>query len=253
MTGFFRSDRLPWGRVEEVSIFGNLFKADSVILAGAAGFLIGFVLLLIFLYRRIMFVARKRGQKPVSVPKPLESLRNLLLIFLWISVFGVLLFAGFFFRAYRAFTWEEPVAEIIIEHQEKSGLSSITIIQDEAGGEPRARRFDVAGDQWVLEGDILKWRSWLNFLGLHTRYRLTRLRSRYLQTSDEMTKPSTIHRLVENEDNPLWRHLYKYGPRLPMVSTVYGNAVFQSSGEDVSFRVYVGTSGFIARKIETKK
>ena len=72
MIGFFEG-------VEEVSIFGNLFKTDSVILAGAAGILIGFVLLLIFLCRRILFVARKRGQKPVSVPKPLESLRNLLL------------------------------------------------------------------------------------------------------------------------------------------------------------------------------
>jgi len=241
LIGFFQCDKFTARR------------ANIIILAGAAGFLIGFVLLLIFIYRRILFVARKLGRRPASVPKPLESLRNLLLIFLWISVFGMLLFAGFFFRAYRAFTLEEPVAEIIIEYQEKSGLSSITIIQDEPEGEPRTRRFDVAGDQWVLEGDILKWRNWLNFLGLHTRYRLTRLRSRYLQTSDEMTKPSTIHRLVENEDNPLWKYLYKYGPRLPMVSTVYGNAVFQLSGEDASFRVYVGTSGFIARKIKTKR
>ena len=253
MTVFFRSDKLVAGKAEEVLIFRNLFKADFVILAGAAGFLLGLMLLLIFLYRRILFVARKLGGKPASVPKPLESLRNLLLIFLWTSVFGMLLFAGFFFRAYRAFTLEEPVAEIIIEHREKGGLSSITIIQDEQGGKPKARRFDIAGDQWVLEGDILKWRSWLNFLGLHTRYRLTRLRSRYLQTSDEMTRPSTVHPLVENENNPLWKYLYKYGPRLPMVSTVYGNAVFQLSGEDGIFRVYVGTSGFIARKIESKK
>jgi hypothetical protein len=226
---------------------------DFVILAGAAGFLIGLVLLLVFLWRRILFVARKLGRKPASVPKPLESLRNLLLIFLWTSVFGMLLFAGFFFRAYRAFTLEEPVAEIIIEHPAKGEASSITIIQDEQKGEPRVRRFDVAGDQWVLEGDILKWRSWLNFLGLHTRYRLTRLRSRYLEASDEMTKPSTVHPLVENEDSPLWKYLYKYGPRLPMVSTVYGNAVFQTSGEDAIYRVYVGTSGFIARKAESKK
>jgi hypothetical protein len=224
-----------------------------VILAGAIGFLIGLVLLLVFLWRRILFVARKLGRKPASVPKPLESLRNLLLIFLWTSVFGMLLFAGFFFRAYRAFTLEEPVAEIIIEHPAKGEASSITIIQDEQKGEPRVRRFDVAGDQWVLEGDILKWRSWLNFLGLHTRYRLTRLRSRYLEASDEMTKPSTVHPLVENEDSPLWKYLYKYGPRLPMVSTVYGNAVFQTSGEDAIYRVYVGTSGFIARKAESKK
>ena len=220
MTVFFRSDKLVAGKAEEVLIFRNLFKADFVILAGAAGFLLGLMLLLIFL---------------------------------WTSVFGMLLFAGFFFRAYRAFTLEEPVAEIIIEHREKGGLSSITIIQDEQGGKPKARRFDIAGDQWVLEGDILKWRSWLNFLGLHTRYRLTRLRSRYLQTSDEMTRPSTVHPLVENENNPLWKYLYKYGPRLPMVSTVYGNAVFQTSGEDAIYRVYVGTSGFIARKAESKK
>jgi len=226
---------------------------DFVILAGAAGILIGFVLLLVFLWRRILFVARKLGRKPASVPKPLESLRNLLLIFLWTSVCGMLLFAGFFFRAYRAFTLEEPVAKIIIEHPDGGEVSSITIIQDDQKGESRTRRFDVAGDQWVLEGDILKWRNWLNFLGLHTRYRLTRLRSRYLEASDEMTKPSSIHPLVENEDHPLWRYLYKYGPRLPVVSTVYGNAVFQASGENAVFRIYVGTSGFIARKAESEK
>lgn len=221
---------------------------DFVILAGAAGILIGFVLLLVFLWRRILFVARRLGGKPASVPKPLESLRNLLLVFLWTSVWGMLLFAGFFFRAYRAFTWEEPVAMIIIEHSDEGEASSITIIQDERKGETRTRRFDVAGDQWVLEGDILKWRNWLNFLGLHTRYRLTRLRSRYLEASDEMTKPSSVHPLVNNEAHPLWKYLYKYGPRLPMVSTVYGNAVFQASGEDAIYRIYVGTSGFIARK-----
>jgi hypothetical protein len=148
---------------------------------------------------------------------------------------------------------EEPVAKIIIEHPDGGEVSSITIIQDDREGETRTRRFDVAGDQWVLEGDILKWRNWLNFLGLHTRYRLTRLRSRYIEASDEMTKPSSVYPLVENEDHPLWRYLYKYGPRLPMVSTVYGNAVFQASGEDAVFRIYVGTSGFIARKAESKE
>jgi hypothetical protein len=226
---------------------------DFVILAGAAGILIGFVFLLAFLWRRILFVARKLGRKPASVPTPLESLRNLLLIFLWTSVCGMLLFAGFFFRAYRAFTLEEPVAKIIIEHPDKGETTSITIIQDEEKGEPRIRRFDVAGDQWVLEGDILKWRNWLNFLGLHTRYRLTRLRSRYLEASDEITKPSSVYPLVKNENHPFWKFLYKYGPRLPMVSTVYGNAVFQASGEDAIYRIYVGTSGFIARKAESKE
>jgi hypothetical protein len=225
-----------------------------MIIAGAVGLLVGLALLLVFLYRRILFVAKRLAKKPATSPaKPLESLRNLLLIFLWTAVFGMVLFAGFFFRAYHAFTLEEPVAEIVIEHTEAGETSSITLIQQEPGEKARVRRFDVAGDQWVLEGDILKWHDWLNFLGLHTRYRLTRLRSRYLQASDEKSKPSSIHSLVENEDDPLWKYLYKYGPRLPMVSTVYGNAVFQLSGEGGIFRVFVGTSGFIARRIEPKR
>ncbi len=224
-----------------------------MILAGAVGLLTGLVLLLIFVCRRILFVARKLGGKPASAPRLLESLRNLLLIFLWTSFFGMLLFAGFFFRAYRAFTLEEPVAEVIIAPKGNAGLNSITIIQDKQGGDARVRQFEVAGDQWVLEGDILKWRNWLNFLGLHTRYRLTRLTSRYLRASDEKVKPRTVYPLVENEDSPFWRLLYEYGPRIPMVSTVYGNAVFQSSDEGAVFRVYIGTSGFIARKQQPKE
>jgi hypothetical protein len=234
-------------------ILSHVLKTDFVMLAAAAGFLAGLVLLLVFLYRRILFLIRKIGGKETRAPKLAESLRNLVLILLLTSIFGMLLFAGFFFRAYRAFTLEEPVAEVVISHPVKGGVSSITIIQDEPGGKNRARRFEVAGDQWVLEGDILKWRSWLNFLGLHTRYRLTRLRSRYIRTSDEMTKPSTIFPLVEDEDSPLWKWLYRLGPSVPMVSTVYGNAVFQSSGEDGAFRIYVGTSGFIIRRIEKGK
>lgn len=224
-----------------------------IIIAGAIGLLIGLVLLLVFLYRRILFVAKRLAKRPATAPaKPAASLRNLLLIFLWTAVFGMVLFAGFFFQAYHAFTLEEPVAEIIIERPLAGQPASVTLVQEVNGKEPRVSRFDLVGDQWVLEGDILKWSSALNFLGLHTRYRLTRLRSRYIQSSDERAKPSSIHSLVENEDDPLWKHLYKFGPRLPMVSTVYGNAVFQMSGEAGAFRVFVGTSGFIVRKIEPK-
>jgi len=106
----------------------------------------------------------------------------------------------------------------------------------------------IKGDQWMVEGDILKWDNWFNFLGLHTRYRLTRIKGRYIQVEDEIQQKGTIYSLVKEENHPFWRYLYKYGYRLPLVSTVYGNAVFQTAGKDEHFLIYVSTSGFVVRK-----
>lgn len=156
----------------------------------------------------------------------------------------MLFFAGFFFQAYHSFTREEPVARVAVE----SGTNQVTLTLLGPGEASEPRRYRLLGEQWVLEGDILKWDNWLNFLGLHTRYRLTRLRGRYLRAGDETTRPSTVYSLVKRENHPLWGRLYRTGSRLPFVSTVYGNAVFQFSDKPRSYLVFVGTSGFVVRE-----
>jgi hypothetical protein len=182
----------------------------------------------------------------------MASFRNLLLIFFWTAVFGIVFFAGFFFQAYYAFNREEPVAKVTIAPLPQGQKNIVTLELFGPQNEPEIRKFEISGDQWMLEGDILKWDSWMNFLGLHTRYRLTRLRGRYIRTSDEQTKPAEIYSLVEIEDHPFWGYLYRHGASLPFVSTVYGNAVFQTTEESSSFLVYTTTSGFITRKIEER-
>jgi hypothetical protein len=225
---------------------------DYLMYGGVVGILLGLLFLLYFLYRRIRWMLLSLSKKKSTSPKVLASLRNLILIIIWTSVFGMLLFLGFFLRAYQAFTHEEPVAEVIAQPLGADKTSEVTIVQFFPDTEPIARQFLIRGDQWMLEGDILKWENWLNFLGLHTRYRLTRLRGRYLGTEEEINRFQTIYSLVEQENHPLWRYLYQYGHQLPFVSTVYGNAVFQASGKNRQYLIYVGTSGFIAR-LKTEK
>lgn len=179
----------------------------------------------------------------------MASFRNLLLIFLLTAVFGVVFFAGFFFQAYYAFNREEPVAKVSIAPYPQGQKNLVTLELYGPKDKPEIRQFEVGGDQWMLEGDILKWNNWINFLGFHTRYRLTRLRGRYIRTSDELAKPAEIYSLVEIEDHPVWGYLYRHGASLPFVSTVYGNAVFQNTDEASIFLVYTTTSGFITRKI----
>ena len=221
---------------------------NYLLYGGAIGILLGLLFFIYFLYRRLRWMIRTLARRETVSPGVLASLRNLILIIIWTSVFGMVLFLGFFLRSYYAFTYEEPVAEVFIQSSDAPQVSRITLKQFVPDGLEVSRHFLIRGDQWVIEGDILKWESWLNFLGLHTRYRLTRLRGRYAVTEAERRGPQTIYSLVEDENHPLWRYLYRYGHQLPFVSTVYGNAVFQATGEDKRYAIYVGTSGFVVRQ-----
>ncbi|MDW7759977.1 MAG: hypothetical protein SCM96_04980 [Acidobacteriota bacterium] len=226
---------------------------DWPIYAGALGVLVGFLFVLIYLYRRIRRLIGKASSKASAPPGLWAGLRNLVLIFLWISVSGMILFMGFFFRAYHAFTYGKPVARIVTQAGESGATSLLTLTQFGPDKAEISERYVVSGDQWMLEGDILKWANGLNFLGWHTRYRLTRLRSRYIEAKDEISREATVFSLVENEDHPFWRYLYRFGHKSPLVNTVYGNSVYQMSREDGRFLVYVGTSGFIVRREETRR
>ncbi len=228
-------------------------KPDFFMYVGVAGLLIGLFFFIFFIYKRILWLIHKIKKKETSSPKLVASLRNLLLILIMTSVSGMVLFMGFFFRAYQAFTYEQLVAEVITQESKEPNTRLVTLLQYSSIVPPISDEFLIKGDQWMLEGDILKWDNWLNFLGLHTRYRLTRLRGRYIQAEDEKKKETTIFSLVKDENHPLWRFLYKQSYRLPFVSTVYGNASYQVSVKDKHFLIYVSTSGFVVREEAPKK
>lgn len=228
--------------------FINTLNPDYIVYAGAVGLFFGFLFLIYFLYRRIRWLTRVAARKKTVSPGVLASLRNVILILIWVSFFGMILFLGAFLRAYYAFTYEEPVAEVLTEPLDIPKTTRVWLVQYLPSQQVNTRQFLVRGDQWMIEGDILKWDNWLNFVGLKTRYRLTRLRGRYLDTETEIRQKPTIYSLVKEENHPVWRYLYLYGHQLPFVSTVYGNAAFQASTENKRYFLYAGTSGFLVRE-----
>lgn len=215
-----------------------------LVYAGVAGVFLGLLFVLLFFYHRIRWLLRLVARKKTVSPGLVSSLGRLVMILLWTSIFGASLFFGFFLRSYHAFTEERPVAEILSEPLGVDKTSRITLVQFDP---PLSRQFLIRGDHWMIEGDILKWDDWLNFLGLQTRYRLTRVRGRYASTQEETREKPTIYSLVQDEHHPFWKYLYEYGHRMPLVSTVYGGAVFQIAGGPHRYLVHVGPSGFIVR------
>jgi hypothetical protein len=153
-------------------------KPDLLVYAGAGGLLLGLLFLLLFVYRRVRWLLSLLSKNRAGAPGLLASLRNFLFILVWTSIFGMLCFFGFFLGTYHAFTYETPIAEIAVEPAAEPNTATVTLTEF---APPLKRQYLIKGDQWMLEGDILKWKNWLQLWGLHNRYRLTRLRGRHSQ------------------------------------------------------------------------
>lgn len=236
--------------LEMISLFAQI-NPDYLVYFGIAGLSLGLLFFVIFLYRRIRRLISRFTSREYYSPKLIASLKNLILILLWSLVFGMLLFVGFFLRAYHAFTLEVPVARIEVMPTIEPQTMRVNFTQLSNQNPSLNEQFLIRGDQWLVEGDILKWDNWLNFLGLQTRYRFTRIRGRYLKTADEIEKEKSVYSLIEDEDRPFWQYLYQYGNKLPFVSTVYGNAIFQYGNKHKRFLIFVTPSGFVVREIFT--
>lgn len=197
-------------------------------------------------------ILRNRG-KPTIHFSLTRNLFRFMVVFLWIAFSAAVLFLAAFIQSYKSFTKEELVAEVrCVPLEDSSSSMSLKITEIEGGQKLDSREFILNGDQWALEGDVLKWDDWLNFIGLHTMFKLTRVRGRFVNYEDEISKKPSVYSLVSSENNPKWRWLYKYGHKLRFVSAVYGNTVYTYPAKERLYEVYVTTSGFIARVQEDK-
>jgi len=220
------------------------FAGSVPILVGLGLLALGFLMLVIFLWRRVRRLLHRFRGRPIAHSSAISSTIRLLFILLVIAGALSLLLLGAFLQSYTAFTARDRVAMVNCAPVSDTAmmLELITFHDDGSG---YARRFFLRGQQWTVEGHILKWDDWLNFVGLRTMYKLTRVRGRYVRSADEATQPSSVYSLVENEEDPLWRWLFEYGRQLPMVHAVYGTTVFTFPSPGKTFHICVTSSGFM--------
>lgn len=222
------------------------FRVNPLIYILLASFVLGIIALLIFILNRIMSMAKQRRDARPGKFGFIQSISRFTLILLWILLSAAALFLACFIQSYQSFTRKELVAVVRcmpLEDEINTMRMEIDFVDNpEISG---IREFLLKGDQWAVEGDIIKWDDWANLLGIHTMYRLTRVRGRYLNVREEIKNAPTVYGLVENEED--WQWLYNYGPKLPFVTAVYGNTVFTYPSEKNTFEVYVTTSGFTVR------
>jgi len=223
------------------------FQTNLVMVLAFISLLLGLLTLLFLIFNRLRRMRRRMRREYVRYLSVTQNVMRFVLVVIWILASLSVLFLAAFIQSYTTFTKQELVAEIRcrqLPEDESAMLLELTPVV--SGVRQETEGFVIKGDQWALEGNILKWDPWLNFVGVHTQYKLTRVRGRFVNTSDERSIRPTVYSLVEYEEDPRWQWLFKYGHKLRFVQAVYGNTVF-TYPSDAAYEVYVTTSGFMTR------
>lgn len=117
-------------------------------------------------------------------------------------------------------------------------------LYDQNGKQTSDQNYLVNGDEWMIEGDIIKFPTWLNIVGLHSGYKLTRLEGRYDDPNLELTGKRTVITLNGGDDN-FFKTVQQQAWLNPIVQGAYGNAVFLAA-DGKTYNVYVSQTGLYA-------
>ncbi|MRR09696.1 hypothetical protein EG831_06425 [bacterium] len=147
------------------------------------------------------------------------------------------IFLSLFARTYNIMSRDTRIGTV-------SAVSNGTIMYlhyvDEANR--RTHGFQLSGDQWMIEGYILRWKPFLRFLGARPYYRVTRFSGRW---ESPYSTTVTNHQIWTEPGH--WRWLLRHGQKFPLIDAVQGIAAFQYP-DSGAYGVYVSDAGFVLKK-----
>lgn len=170
-----------------------------------------------------------------------SALTGLLLL----AVAVVILIVSLNLHTYARLTYEQPVAEIVLESRGPQRYRAM--LTKIPSGE--MQMFILKGDEWQLDARVLKWKGWANLVGLDAQYRLERVSGRYRDVEQDRSAERTVYGLSENPGVDLWMLSTQYPKWFPFVDAMYGSATYLPMAEGARYEVKMTQSGLIARPV----
>lgn len=174
-----------------------------------------------------------------------RGLGGILLLLLAVSI----LWMTFLVQSYLGLTSDITVAQVHASSVTNQAhmMSVELILYDGNGKQTSDNTYFVQGDRWMLQGNIIKFPTWLNILGVHSGYKLTRLEGQYDDPNDEANLKHTVITLNGGDDS-FFKTVYKQAWSSPFVDAAYGNAVIIPA-DGHSYSVLVSQSGLYAKPV----
>ena len=146
-------------------------------------------------------------------------------------------------HTYERLVFEQPIASISF-FQIGPQHYSAELKELNSGG---SWFYELRGDEWQLDAQILTWHGYANLLGLDAYYRLHRLSGRYTDINEEHSRPRTVHGLATEQGIDLWSYANEYRNWLSMVDATYGSAVYLPMNDAARYSVSISRNGLVAR------
>jgi hypothetical protein len=198
---------------------------------GLIGLTIGLIALLVFIYLVSRLAKRKAG--------PSRAFNLLLNSAVLAILSAAFIFLSLFVQTLNRYLHDQRIGTVIARQEGRGLVLEFADLKSD-------RRFDfqLNGDQWMIEGYIVRWNPLLRWLGAGAYYKIDRFSGRY--ESDTCTlKPGRY--LIDASHRGLWRSLLKYGQRTRLIDAAYGIAAFQYPADE-PYGLYINDSGFIIKK-----
>ncbi|MFD4461630.1 hypothetical protein [Nocardia sp. NPDC058480] len=181
---------------------------------------------------------RRRGPKAVlGRAVPGAALLLVAVLLLWIATL---------LQTYLGLTGEIKAAHVVAkpvagqEHQLDIVLTQFD--EDGTAGQPTTHR--VEGDLFALQSNIVELEPWVNALGFHSGYKISRLFGQRLDGKS----PTQDHTFLNGGDRDFFEDMNENRwYTSPFIRSAYGNAVIATPGE---YDVYISRDAIKVRQTE---
>ena len=145
---------------------------------------------------------------------------------------------------YKRLNHEKPIAQLTFTSVDTQAFDATLRLGDFC----KENIYRVYGDEWRIDAEFLKWKSWATLFGLNAMYRIDRLSGRYVNIEDENSKHHSAHELTTNSTLNLAKIAEGYKNKFPPVDTVYGSSAYEKMQTNILFTVFVTQSGILIRE-----
>ena len=147
---------------------------------------------------------------------------------------------------YKRLSVEKPIAQLAFTPVE----TQVFDVNLRLGDFCEENDYRIYGDEWRIDSQFLKWKSWATLFGLDAMYRIDRLSGRYTDINDENSKIHSAHDLKTNSTLDLVKIAKRYDNKFPPVDTIYGSSAYQKMKPNTLYTVFMAQSGIFIREEE---